>query len=104
MFYKTVHKLYQTEVIGDGKLYHRHVSDSLNSHTYINRVDAAGMNEHRKNFYIMEELLTIRKVICSQLKKKEDNLKNFIWNNPFIVANGYFSRINKGNSCTLTLS
>lgn len=60
MIYKDAHELYQSEVIRDGKLYHRYVSDFLNSHTYTDRVDAAGMNEHKKNFYIMEELLTVR--------------------------------------------
>lgn len=61
MFYKTAHELYQSEVIGDHKLYNRYVNDFLNSHTYTDRIDAAGMNEHKKNFHIMEELLTSRK-------------------------------------------
>ncbi|MDL2303952.1 hypothetical protein LJC72_01245 [Bacteroides sp. OttesenSCG-928-D19] len=72
MFYKTAHELYQSEVIGDGKLYHRYVSDFLNSHTYTDRVDAAGMNEHKKNFHIMEELLTVRLDLVQRcfIKKK----------------------------------
>lgn len=61
MFYKAAHELYQSEVIGGGKLYNRYVNDFLNSHAYTDRVDAVGKNEHRKNFHIMEELLTIRK-------------------------------------------
>lgn len=61
MFYKTAHELYQSEVIGDRKLYNRYVNDFLNSHTYTDRADARGMNEHKKNFHIMEELLIVRK-------------------------------------------
>ena len=72
MFYKTAHELYQSEVIGGGKLYNRYVSDFLNSHTYTDRVDAAGMNEHRKNFHIMEELLAIRKDLVQKYFTKEN--------------------------------
>lgn len=61
MFYKVAYELYQSEVIRGGKLYNRYVSDFLNSHTYTDHVDAIGKNEHKKNFHIMEELLTIRK-------------------------------------------
>lgn len=61
ILYKIAHRLYQFEVIGSGKLYNRYVSDFLNIHTYTDRIDAAGMNEHKRNFHIMEELLTIRK-------------------------------------------
>lgn len=61
LFYKVAYELYQYEVIRGGKLYNRYVSDFLNSHTYTDRVDAIGKNEHKKNFHIMEELLTIRK-------------------------------------------
>ena len=71
MFYKTAHELYQSEVIGYGKLYNRYVSDFLNSHMYTDRVDAAGMNEHRKNFHIMEELLIIRKDLVQRYFTKE---------------------------------
>ncbi len=72
MLYKIAYELYQSEVIGDGKLYHRYVSDFLNSHTYTDRVDAAGMNDHKKNFHIMEELLTIRKDIVQRYFIKEN--------------------------------
>lgn len=51
MLYKTAHELYQSEVVGDHKLYNRYVNDFLNSHTYIDCVDTAGMNEHNKNFH-----------------------------------------------------
>lgn len=72
MFYKTAHELYHSEVIGDGKLYHRYVNDFLNSHTYTDRIDAAGMNEHKKNFHIMEELLTVRKDLVQKYFTKEN--------------------------------
>lgn len=72
MFYKTAHELYQSEVIGDGKLYNRYVSDFLNSHTYTDRVDAAGMNEHKKNFHIMEELLTVRQDLVQRYFAKKN--------------------------------
>lgn len=71
MLYKAAHELYQSEVIGGSKLYNRYVSDFLNSHTYIDRVDAAGMNEHKKNFNIMEELLTNRKDLVQKYFAKE---------------------------------
>jgi hypothetical protein len=71
MLYKAAYELYQFEVIGYGKLYNRYVCDFLNSHTYTDRVDAAGMNEHRKNFRIMEELLTIRKDLVQKFFAKE---------------------------------
>lgn len=71
MLYKTAHELYQSEVIKGRKLYNRYVSDFLNSHTYIDRVNAAGMNEHKKNFCIMEELLTIRKDLVQKYFIKE---------------------------------
>lgn len=61
MLYQTAHELYQYEVIREHKLYNRYVNDFLNSHLYTDYVDAARMNEHKKNFHIMEELLTIRK-------------------------------------------
>lgn len=71
MLYKNAHELYQSEVIGDGKLYNRYVNDFLNSHTYTDRVDAAGMNEHRKNYCIMKELLTIREDLVQKYFAKE---------------------------------
>lgn len=71
MFYKTAYELYQSEVIRDGKLYNRYVVDFLNSHTYTDRVDAAGMNEHKKNFHIMKEFLTIRKDLVQKYFAKE---------------------------------
>lgn len=71
MFYKVAHGLYQTEVIRGGKLYNRYVNDFLNSHTYTDRVDAAGKNEHNKNFHIMKELLTIRKDLVQKYFAKE---------------------------------
>lgn len=61
MFYKIAHELYQSEVVGERKLYNRYVKDFLNSHAYTDCMDSAGMNEHKKNFHIMEELLTTRK-------------------------------------------
>ena len=60
MLYRMAHELYLSEVIGAGKLYKRYVNDFLNSHTYTDRADAAGRNEHKKNFHIMEEVLTLR--------------------------------------------
>jgi len=71
MLYKAAHELYYSEVIRGGKLYNRYISDFLNSHTYTDRVDAAGMNEHKKNFHIMEELLTIRKDLVHRYFAKE---------------------------------
>ena len=71
MFYKTAHELYQTEVIRGRKLYNRYVNDFLNSHTYTDCVDAAGKNEHNKNFHIMKELLTIRKDLVQKYFARE---------------------------------
>lgn len=71
MFYKRAHELYQSEVVRDHKLYNRYVNDFLNSHMYIDCVDAAGMNEHNKNFHIMEELLTIREDLVQKYFAKE---------------------------------
>lgn len=71
MLYKAAHEIYQSEVIGNGKLYNRYVSDFLNSHTYADCIDAAEMNEHKKNFHIMEELLTIRKDLVQKYFTKE---------------------------------
>lgn len=71
MFYKVAYELYQSEVIRSGKLYNRYVSDFLNSHTYTDRIDAIGKNEHKKNFHIMEELLTIRKDLVHKYFAKE---------------------------------
>lgn len=71
MLYKAAHELYQSEVVKCGKLYNRYVSDFLNSHTYTDRVNAAGMNEHKKNFHIMEEFLTIRKDLVHRYFTKE---------------------------------
>lgn len=71
VFYKTAHELYQSEVIGNRKLYNRYVNDFLNSHTYTDYVDAARMNEHKKNFYIMKELLTIRKDLVQKYFARE---------------------------------
>ncbi len=52
---------YKNEVIGFGKLYDRYADDFLNSHSFSGNLDAASMNEHRKNFGIMTELLRKRK-------------------------------------------
>ena len=71
MLYKTAHELYQSEVVSGGKLYNRYVNDFLNSHTYTDRVDAVGKNEHKKNFHIMEEFLTIRKDLVQKYFAKE---------------------------------
>lgn len=60
LFFKEAHERYQTEVIGCGKLYHRYKKDFLNSHSYTDCQYAAGKNEHKKNFYIMEEFLEER--------------------------------------------
>lgn len=79
MFYKSAYELYQSEVIGDGKLYNRYASDFLNSHTYTDRVDAAGMNEHKKNFHIMEELLTVRQdLVQKYFVKKNLHYSDFL--------------------------
>lgn len=72
MFYKTAHELYQSEVVREHKLYNRYVNDFLNSHAYTDRVDMAGMNEHKKNFHIMEELLIIRKDLVRKYFTKEN--------------------------------
>lgn len=71
ILYKVAHKLYRFEVIESGKLYNRYVSDFLNIHTYTDRIDTAGMNEHKRNFHIMEELLTIRKDLVQKYFAKE---------------------------------
>lgn len=76
MLYKTAHELYQSEVVGEHKLYNRYVNDFLNSHTYTDRVDAAGKNEHKKNFHIMKELLTIRKDLVLEYFVKEKLCKS----------------------------
>lgn len=52
---------YQTEVIGFGKLYDRYAEDYLNSHSFSGSLDAASLNEHRKNIGIMTELLRNRR-------------------------------------------
>lgn len=52
-------------------MYSRYVNDFLNSHTYSDCVDMAGMNEHKKNFHIMEELLTNRKDLVQKYFTKE---------------------------------
>lgn len=72
IFYETAYELYQSEVIGSSKLYHRYVNDFPNSHTYTDCVVVAGTNEHKKNFHIMEELLTIRKVLVQKYFEKEN--------------------------------
>lgn len=72
VLYETAYKLYRSEVIGNDKLYHRYVNDFLNSHTYTDRIDAAGMNEHKKNFHIMEELLKVRKDLIQKYFTKEN--------------------------------
>lgn len=71
MLYKTAYELYQSEVMKGRKLYNRYVSDFLNSHMYTDRVDVAGMNEHKKNFCILEELLTLRKDLVQKYFTKE---------------------------------
>lgn len=60
MFYKLAYNTYQFEVVKCGKLYSRYKNDFLKSHTYTNRVDVAGKNEHTKNLGIMCELLNNR--------------------------------------------
>lgn len=59
-FYKSAYDTYQFEVVKCGKLYNRYKNDFLKSHTYTNRVDTAGKNEHIKNLGIMCELLNDR--------------------------------------------
>lgn len=71
MFYKDAHELYQIEVVRDRKLYQRYVNDFLNSHAYTDYVDAARMNEHKKNLHIMEELLTTRKDLLQKYFTRE---------------------------------
>lgn len=71
MFYKTAHELYQSEVIGEKKMYNRYVKDFLNSHTYTDYVDAVRKNEHKKNFHIMEELLINRKDLVQKYFARE---------------------------------
>ena len=71
MFYKTAHELYQSEVIGEKKMYNRYVKDFLNSHTFTDYVDAVRKNEHKKNFHIMEELLINRKDLVQKYFARE---------------------------------
>lgn len=71
MLYKAAYELYQSEIIEGHKLYNRYVNDFLNSHVYTDYVDAARMNEHKKNFHIMEELLTVRKDLILRYFSKE---------------------------------
>ncbi len=52
---------YRNEVIGFGKLYDRYADDYLNSHSFSGNLDAASLNEHRKNIGIMTELLRNRR-------------------------------------------
>lgn len=59
--YQTAYAKYKTEVIGVGKLYERYKDDFLNSHLYTDRLDAIGMNEHHRNYRIMESLLETRR-------------------------------------------
>lgn len=61
MLYKSAFRSYQQEVISGGKLYDRYVTDFLNSHTYTDCMDAAGMNNHLTNLGIMTDLLKTRK-------------------------------------------
>lgn len=63
--------MYQSEVVENSKLYNRYVRDFLNSHTYTDCVDAAGLNEHNKNFHIMEELLTYRQDLVQKYFARE---------------------------------
>lgn len=66
-------------------MYNRYVNDFLNSHTYTDRTDAAGMNEHKKNFYIMKELLTTRKDLVQKyfIKEKTRNFDYSIMHHEF---------------------
>lgn len=61
MLYKSAFRSYQQEVVGGGKLYDRYATDFLNSHTYTDCMDAAGMNNHLTNLGIMTDLLKTRK-------------------------------------------
>lgn len=72
LFFKEAHERYQTEVIGCGKLYHRYKKDFLNSHSYTDCQYAAGKNEHKKNFYIMEEFLEEREDLVVMFFTKVD--------------------------------
>lgn len=78
MLYKAAHERYQSEVIGNRKLYNRYVKDFLNNHTYTDCVNAAGMNEHKKNYHIMEELLTIRKDLVQKYFAKKSSVNLII--------------------------
>ena len=68
---------YQAEVVAGGKLYKLFAMDFLNSHHHIDRLDAAGLNEHRKNLGILRGILFARKdllVRFSEMGKPDDGL------------------------------
>lgn len=65
-FYKSAYDIYQAEVVKCGKLYNRYKNDYLKSHTYTDRLDAAGKNEHTKNLAIMCELLNDRQELVEK--------------------------------------
>ncbi len=104
MLYRIAHKLYQSEFIKDGKMYHRYVSDFLNSHTYTDCMDAAGKNEHKKNYHIMEELLTVRKDLVHKFFGREylDDSDYFVIHHEFNTTEPLSSSGVSVNSGTLS--
>ena len=69
--------MYQSEVLTGKKLYQLFALDFLNSHHHTDRLDAAGLNEHRKNLGILRGILFTRKdllVRFSEMDSPDDAL------------------------------
>lgn len=62
---------YKKEVLGEGKLHNLFAKDFLNSHYYTDRRDVQGLNEHRKNFGILEGLLVNREDLLRRFSCEE---------------------------------
>lgn len=73
---------YREEVQRGGKLFNLFVRDFLNLHHHIDRRDAKGLNEHRKNIGVVEDLLTNREDLLirfAQIEVPEDGqLQNML--------------------------
>ena len=69
--------MYKSEVVSGKKLYKLFAMDFMNSHHHTDRLDAAGLNEHRKNLGILRGILFTRKdllVRFSETGKPDDGL------------------------------
>ncbi len=69
--------MYKSEVVSGKKRYKLFAMDFMNSHHHTDRLDAAGLNEHRKNLGILRGILFTRKdllVRFSETGKPDDGL------------------------------